>query len=161
MIDRKQAILADLERARAVLNSVLDKLTPEQWAMPVQEGDAHWTAHQVLSHLFDAERGMISQAVRIAAGEEPIPPDFDLNRWNKRATEKLKDKSVAELRQGLAELSLKLKEELDKLSEAQLDRIGRHSSLQMMSVEQIIQLIGAHEIAHAEGIAAALGLATA
>jgi|SRR5579859_651550 len=157
MIDRKQAILDGLENARAKLNNVLDRLTPEQWEKPVQEGDAHWTARQILSHLYDAERGMIGQVIRIANGEEPIPPDFDLNRWNKRATEKLQDKTVAELRQSLVETRARLKEELAKLSDAQLDRIGRHSSLRMMSVEQILREIGVHELEHGKNIAAAFG----
>lgn len=151
--DRTQALLTDLERQRAVLLSVLKRLSEEQWDIPVQEGDARWTARQMLAHLYDAERGMTGQATRIAAGEEPIPPDFDLSRWNKRTVEKLNEKTPAELLQGLNETRARLKEALARLTDADLDKVGRHSSLRMMSVEAIFREIGIHEIIHATAIA--------
>jgi uncharacterized protein (TIGR03083 family) len=158
MTDRTQAILADLQRQRGILLNVIERLTPEQWETPVQDGDAHWTARQMLSHLCDAERGMTGQAIRIAAGEEPIPPDFDLSRWNKRAVEKLSEKSPAELVQNLEETRARLKEVIARLTDPDLDKIGRHSTLRMMSVEAIIREIGIHEIDHASVIAAAFHL---
>ncbi len=158
MSDRTQEILIELEQQRSILLNVLRRLTPEQWEMPVQDGDSHWTARQMLAHLSDAERGMIGQATRIAAGDEPIPPDFDLSRWNKRAVEKLNEKSSAELLQSLTDSRARLKEALTKLTDADLDKVGRHSSLQMMTVEAIFRLIGTHEVDHATNIASALKL---
>ncbi|MHB8625322.1 MAG: DinB family protein [Aggregatilineales bacterium] len=158
MSDRTQEMLTELERQRAALLGVLRRLTPAQWETPVQDGDSHWTARQMVAHLSDAERGMVGQATRIAAGEEPIPPDFDLSRWNKRAVEKLNEKSSAELLQSLTESRVRLKEALAKLTDADLDKVGRHSSLQMMTVEAIFRLIGTHEFNHATIIASALKL---
>ena len=155
LTERSQAILTELERQRAALLSVLNRLSPEQWEIAVQEGDAHWTARQMLSHLYDAERGMTGQAMRIAAGEEPIPPDFDLNRWNKRSVEKLNEKTPAELLQSLTETRARLKDTLAKMTDADLDKVGRHSTLRMMSVEAILREIGIHEIIHAKAIAEA------
>ena len=158
MSERKQKILADLAHARVLLDAVLDQLTAEQWEMSIQDGDEHWTPHNLLAHLFDAERGMVGQATRIAAGETPIPPDFDLDRWNRRAVKKLNDQSVADLRHNLTETRAAVNQAIEALPEAGLDVIGRHSSLQMLSVEAIFRLIGSHERDHAANIAAAFKL---
>jgi len=158
MSDRKQKILAHLSENRAVLNAVLDQLTPEQWETSIQDGDEHWTPHNLLAHLFDAERGMVGQATRIAAGETPIPPDFDLDRWNRRAVKKMSDQTVADLRRSLAETRAAAVQAIEALPEAGLDVIGRHSSLQMLSVEAIFRLIGSHEHDHTAIIAAAFKL---
>lgn len=158
MSNRKQALLTHLTETRATLNHVLDQLTEAQWETPIQEGDERWTAHHMLAHLFDAERGMVNQATRIAAGETPIPPDFDLNRWNRRAVQKLQDQTVADLRARLLETRAVAQQALETLPDAALDSVGRHSSLQMMSVEVMFRLIGDHERAHAALIAEAFQL---
>jgi len=158
MIDRKHALSTGLLQAHATLDAVLDQLTPSQWESPIQEADARWTTRQLLSHLCDAARGQAGQITRIVAGEETVPPDFDLNRWNKRTVEKANDRSVAELRQTLADNHALVAKTLAAVSDADLDKVGRHSSLNMMIVETIFRLIGTHEIVHAKDIAQVFGL---
>lgn len=101
---------------------------------------------------------MTVQITRINAGEETVPPDFDLNRWNKRSVEKAADKQPPELLTALDEGRTALKQVLDGLSDSDLDKRGRHSSLQIMSIEEIARLIGTHETDHMKIIADRLGL---
>ncbi len=155
MSDRKQTILAQLTLTRGHLNEVLDLLTTDQWETTIQGDDEHWTPHNMLAHLTDAERGMVGQATRIAASETPIPPDFNLDRWNRRTVKKLENLTVADLRARLVESRAAAIQAIEAMPEAGLDLIGRHSSLEMMTVEAIFRLIGSHERDHATIISSA------
>ncbi len=151
---RINEIVRRLNESRAYLNSVIRDLTSEQWEMPVQQTDARWTARQMLGHLRDAEKGMTGQITRIAAGQDGVPADFDLNRWNNRQIEKLADKSVAEIVSELETVRANLRGIIDALTDADLDKRGRHGSLQIMSIEAMLHLIAAHQMQHAPEIAA-------
>jgi len=157
MSNRKADILSLLDQTRQQLKAVLDRLQPGDWETQIQDEDQQWTVRQVVSHLVDAQRGMTSQVTRINAGQEAVPPDFDLNRWNKRAVEKAADKTPPELLIMLEEGRAALKQVLDTLSDTDLDKRGRHSSLKIMSIEEIIRLIGTHEADHARIMAEKLG----
>jgi len=153
MSDRKTRILTQLDQTRNRLTAVLDHLRPDDWEQPVQDEDQHWTVRQMVSHLADAQKGMTTQMRRINAGEETVPPDFDINRWNRRAVEKAADRAPDELRATLVTDRAALKQFLDGLSDLDLDKQGRHSSLKIMSIEEIALLIGTHEREHTQVIA--------
>src|SRR5262249_34465245 len=97
MPDRKTEISQLLDDTRQTLKSVLDQLQTADWELQIQETDQLWTVRQIISHLADAQRGMTGQIKRINAGEETVPPDFDLNRWNRRAVEKAAERTPPEL----------------------------------------------------------------
>nr|AIA16335.1 DinB superfamily [uncultured bacterium] len=158
MTDRKTDIFQHLDQTRQTVKGVLDHLQPADWETPIQDGDQHWSARAMLVHMVDAQRGMTNQLSKIAVGEDVIPPDFDLSRWNRRQVEKNADKTVPELLAALDEGRVTLKKAIEGLSDADLDKRGRHSSLEIMSVEQIARLIGTHEAEHAQIIARKLGL---
>ncbi len=160
MSDRKTNILTGLDQTRHTLTVVLDHLRPEDWEQPVQDEDQCWTARQMVVHLVDSQKGMTTQIRRIHAGEETVPPDFDLNRWNRRAVEKAADRTPEELRAALGSDRAALKQVLGGLSDADLDKQGRHSSLKIMSIEEIAVLIGTHERDHAQVIARRFALDT-
>lgn len=150
----KQEILALLTEARQELLDTLNSLTPEQWETIVFPGDddAAWTVTDLLRHLSDSERGLTGQAQAWQAGKNPIPPDFDLARWNKRAVQKRKDKSAEELLSDLAESRKALLAFIDTLQPDDWQKKGRHASLRILTIEQIIKLIGHHERDHARNI---------
>jgi uncharacterized damage-inducible protein DinB len=158
MSDRKQAILDALAQGREHLTTVLGSLQPDDWEKTVQEGDQNWTVRQIVTHLADAQKGMTGQMTTINSGQEAIPADFDLDRWNKRAVEKGADKTPEILISALDEGRVKLLQFIDGLSDADMDKQGRHSSLKIMTIEQIALLIASHEVEHAQVIADALGL---
>ncbi len=158
MSARTHDILKQLDQTRHTLRSVLDHLQLADWEKTIQDEDQKWTVRQIVSHLVDAQRGMTGQISRISVGEDTIPPDFDLNRWNRRAVEKQADKTPQELVTALEDGRTALKQVVNGLTDDQLDRRGRHSSLRIMSVEEIIRLIGTHEADHARVIADKLGV---
>src|SRR5437763_6180620 len=160
MSARMDDILKQLDQTRHTLRSVLDHLQIDDWAKTIQDEDQQWTVRQIVSHLVDAQRGMTGQISKISMGEDVIPPDFDLNRWNRRAVEKQADKTPQDLIAALEDGRIALKQVVNGLTDDQLHKRGRHSSLTIMSVEEIVRLIGTHEAAHARIIADQLGLSS-
>jgi hypothetical protein len=160
MSERIDYLMARLDKTRALLDSVLDQVGGQVEAQVYSDG-LGWTVRQLAIHLADAERGQHNVAVNIADGRDIVPPDFDIERYNRRITEKLDDKTFEQARQELAESRHKLKEWLRTLSDEQLDRAGRHASQHILTVEQFVKVIGNHERDHANDIARALGIAVA
>ncbi len=159
MTERIDTLKAKLSEARDLLNRVLDAVG-DRWETPVYSDGLQWNVRQLVVHLADADRGNSRQAQGIAAGMEVIPADFDIERYNRRVTEKNADKSVAQAREALAASRAELLAWLDGLSdEAVLDQEGRHASLEIMSVANILRLMALHEKGHALDIARTLDIA--
>lgn len=157
-MSRLHSTIAYLDDSRADLRAILTRLSKEDWEAPIQDEDLQWTARQIIAHLVDAQRGMLGQMMKINQGAEAIPPDFDLARWNKRAVEKQSERTPDDLLAQLTDDFAKLTTFLATLTDADLDKRGRHSSLQIMSIEETARLIGEHERHHAQTIAAKLAL---
>lgn len=158
MPDRTADILNSLDQNRREVKQILDRLQPDDWEKTIQEADQRWTVRQIVTHMVSAQKGMSGQIVRINAGEETVPPDFDLNRWNQRSVQKSADKTPQELLDALDEDREALKQTLRGLQDSDYDKRGRHGSLLIMSIEEIARLIGTHEADHARIIAEKLGL---
>jgi hypothetical protein len=146
-----------LVSARAYLDNILDQVG-DRWDEQVYSDGLGWTVKQIVHHLADADRGHNFQLLGIAQGQSPIPEDFDLERYNASVTKKTVEKSVEQSRADLNENRASLNEWLDNLDEATLDVEGRHASLKIMSVSQILKLMAGHERMHAKDIADALGI---
>lgn len=157
--ERKDALLHKLSANRAALLALCTDLTDAQWHARAFGEGSEWEVGDVLRHLADSERGMTALMARIREGSEGVSADFDLNRWNQRAVTKLADKSPAELMAGMDDSRAALLAFIDTLADDDWDKVGRHGSMRMMSIEQICELIADHEQTHADSIAAALATA--
>jgi hypothetical protein len=156
-MSRQESILKQLEKSHTQLTEYLGRLSPADWERPIQDEDQRWTTRQMLIHLVDSQKGMTGQMMRINQGEEAIPPDFDLDRWNKRTVEKNAERTVDDLLAQLQSDYTKLTAFVTSLSDADLDKRGRHSSLVVMSLEEIARLIASHEAEHLQLIMNKLG----
>lgn len=157
MSARIQGLKDHLAANRAFLERVLDRAADQQDTQVYSDG-LQWTVRDIVLHLADADAGHNQQVMNIAAGRDLIPPDFDVQRYNASRTQKNADKTFADGRAALGESRAALLAWLDTIEEAQLDAEGRHASLRVMSVEQILRLMGHHEQQHAQDIVAALSL---
>lgn len=157
MSERIQALKARLDHSRQYLEKVINAVG-DRWDASVYSDGLAWNVRQVLVHLADAERGHYNQATNIAEGKDIIPPDFDIQRYNKRTTEKGAEKTAQQALEELTTQRTQLLAWLDTLDEARLDQQGRHASLQIMSVEDIVIQASEHERLHAQDIAKALDL---
>lgn len=152
MTDRKEAVVDKLNQTRNQFVAVTTALSPEQWDTPIYGEGSEWRVADILRHVADSERGMTALMVQIQAGGEGVPPDFDLDRWNKRAVGKLVDKTPEELLAGMAESREQLLAFIDTIQPEDWDKKGRHASLRIMSIEEVCNLIADHEAGHAQEI---------
>jgi hypothetical protein len=94
----------------------------------------------------------------IATGEETIPADFDLERFNRRSVEKRAETSIEEVRSALATTAAERDAWLDTIDDATLDKQGRHGSMHILSIEKIMNVIADHDLDHANDISRVLKL---
>lgn len=155
MADRKSELKSKLAESRRILDTVFDQVG-DRWEAQVYSDGLGWTVKQIAAHLVDAERGHFTQASNIAEGRDIIPADFDIERYNKSRTEKNADKTPEQSRQELEEIRAQITSWLDALEEEKLDHQGRHATLQIMTVHDILRLMSLHERSHAADIARSL-----
>ena len=152
------AIRADNQAKAASVTAVLARVTESGWGAPVYSPDhaATWTVHDVIAHLLDSTEGQLRTARMIANGEDPLPPDFDLQRWNKRIVEKAADKDTAEMIAAVRDNVDAWLQFLDEVPEAALDNQGRYPSGDIETVENYIVRYSNHEATHAADLEKAL-----
>jgi hypothetical protein len=155
--DKKTALKQKLAASRAETLALAHGLTDEQWNTPAFSEGSEWRVIDVVRHVADSERGMTSLIVQVCAGGEGAPADFDLARWNRRAVEKLADQTPQQLLAGMADNRMKLLGVVDALTEEDLAKRGRHASLRIMSVEEVLNLIADHERDHVAAVRTAVG----
>lgn len=152
------AVKHDLADARALLDSVLDQVG-NRWENQIYSDGAAWTARQLVIHLANADRGHNNQIMGIVAGKEVIPPDFDIERYNRRSVEKQAEMTPEEGRAALSETRAALLAWLDTADESILTLSGRHASLNILTLDQFFRVMSDHERQHAREMATALGIA--
>jgi uncharacterized damage-inducible protein DinB len=157
MTDRKAELKAKLNDSRQILDTVFDQVG-DRWDAQVYSDGLGWTVKQIAAHLVDAERGHLSQASNIAEGKDIIPEDFDIQRYNASRTQKNIDKTPEESRAALKEVRQEILAWLDNIEDEKLDRKGRHATLQIMTVHDILRLVSLHERGHAADIARTLDI---
>ena len=158
MSQRIESLKQALIEARQHLDHVLGQVG-NRWDTQVYSDGAQWNVRQLVIHLAISHQGLNNQAIGIAEGREMIPADFDINRYNQRSVEKRAELTVDEARTSLSDSHSALVEWLDTADDSALDQTGRHASLNILSVEQIVQNIADHQRGHASDIARTLNIA--
>ncbi len=157
--DRKAKLRQTIEADHAASMAIYNRLSPEQWSAPVPSDEgAQWTAHDVLAHVSGSEAGQLGQIQRGVAGGVTVPNDFDVDRYNRRAVQKQAAVPVAELLAIIERDHQAVLAELDAVSDADLDKTGRHARGDTLTIEQFFHRITEHRRQHAEALAHTLGL---
>lgn len=155
MSEKVAAYLHKLVEARAFLEHVLDQVG-SRWETPVYSEGANWTVRQIAIHLAVSDKGHNNMMAAIAQGENTIPEDFDLERFNRRSVEKRAEMSPDEVRQSLRATAAERIAWLDMHDDTVLEKKGRHGSMQILSIAEILDVIAGHDRTHARDIAEAL-----
>ncbi len=150
--ETKVQIFQKLSGVRQTLLSTLDDLESEQWEKTVYTEDADWTVKDLFGHLMDSERSMTRLIEVIKEGGEGVPPDFDRNRWNARTIKRTTGLTTDEIHSEMITNRGRLLEMLYDMPDEDWTKKGRHGSLQVMSVEEILNLIADHENEHLRDI---------
>ncbi|MGJ3237454.1 MAG: DinB family protein [Anaerolineae bacterium] len=152
MSQRIATLKQNLTQARSTLNQALDRAQDHADEQIYSEG-AQWTLRQLAIHLALADIGHNQMVWQYAQDKEFIPADYDINRYNKRSVEKQDEMTYAQARASLAQSREAFIAWLDALDDdSVLDKTGRHATLRILSLEQIIGIMYQHEIAHANDI---------
>lgn len=158
--DKKVALKEHLNQARAQLLAIVEQIQARDlWDVPVQAEGERWTALQMLRHLQDAQLGLTGQLKRLVMGEQTVPQDFDINRWNARQQRKMEDASLTpdQALESLAVGQQALFEFIDSIQDEDWAREGWQAGLQqMLPLERLIYVVGEHEAQHAAEMANAL-----
>ncbi len=158
MSERIAKIKADLADSRRYLNNVLDQVG-DHWDTQVYSDGAAWTVQQLALHLMITDKGHNNMLKGIATGEETIPADFDLERFNRRSVEKRAETPVDEIRSSLATTAADREAWLDTIDDETLDKTGRHGSMHILSIAKILSVVANHDRDHAADIARVLNIA--
>jgi uncharacterized protein (TIGR03083 family) len=157
--NRKDLIRQRLATSRQDLLSLLETLSQEQWQTAVfSEEEDGWQVADVLRHLVAAERGMLNLIERIRVGEEGVPADFDLHRYNNAMVRKSKEKSPPVLLADMSDVRERLLGLLESIEEDDWQKKGRHGSMHIMTIEEIFKTIALHDKMHGRDIRHALAL---
>jgi DinB superfamily len=157
MSERIQNIKQYLAESRSWLNHVLDQVG-DRWDTQVYSEGASWNVRQLATHLMITDKGHNNTIMGIVRGEEIIPADFDLERYNRRSVEKRGELSIQEIRDNLATSAAERNVWLDSIDDAALDKKGRHGSMRILTVEEILTVIADHDRDHANDIARVLNI---
>ena len=153
---RKERVLAEIDSARNALLAQISQVNEDQWQNTVfAEGD-NWTILDILRHLFNAEKSMGRLIETIKAGGEGAPADFDLARFNASRVRKSQALTTAEIKQGLVDSRAYILQVIEGLAAEDWEKKGRHGSMRILTIEEILYVIAEHDQTHTQHIAAAL-----
>ncbi len=156
MSERLEQHKQQLADSRAQLLDALQRIG-ERGDEQIYSDGAQWTLRQLAIHLALADAGHNNMIYHYAEGKEFIPADYDIERFNKRSVEKRAEMTLEQAMAGLNQS----REELLAWFDAQpddsfLDQSGRHASLRIMTISEIIDTMAEHERGHTHDILAML-----
>jgi hypothetical protein len=158
-MDRIGELKAALDQSRAGLLATLDRVAEGERDVKVHSEEDGWTVRDIVSHLFDSERGQMMQIERIRNGEPTVPDDFDVDRWNRGRQRRMAEMEWDEIVAGLHETREALRAALDGIDDEELALTGRHPALQQeIPLQRYLEIIAWHETTHTGEIRAGLGL---
>jgi hypothetical protein len=157
MTGRVDEAKQQLAEARWYLNKVLDQVGDRWDAQVYTEGES-WTVKQVLLHLMITDKGHNNMMMAIARGENTIPDDFDLDRYNRRSVEKRADVSPEQARAALTQTAAEREAWLDTIDDDVMLKQGRHGSMRILTIGQILDVVADHDRSHGNDIAKALDI---
>ena len=152
MNDRKEKVLEKLTRVRQQLLQLVAEVDDAGWERKIYSDSDQWQVSDLFRHIVDAEPGMTGFIKNVRDGGYGVPPDFDLARWNASRVKKFGELSIEQLTAELTKNRTKLLEVVDTLKAEDWDKKGRHASLRIMTIEEVLHRIADHESEHMEDI---------
>ena len=158
MSARSAALRKQLETHHAELLVMLGSLQPEQMhsAVYAHGTAAEWTVQALLAHMANAAEGMLQIAQAVARGGNPVPEDWDVDRWNQSQVRKDAAEPAASLISRIQKAHASWIEFVGVVSDLELERMGRHPIGRTLSVKQMVQTHALHQVQHIRELAAAL-----
>jgi hypothetical protein len=152
MMDRRNAIAAELEKGLAETVSFFRSLSPDALRTQLYQDGAQWTVQQVLAHFAAIERSMHRLFKDILAGGPGAPPDFDFERYNLSQTRKYDGRTLDELIDRFKEVRHETIRIVREMKEEDLYRKGMHAFHGHGRLDRFIRWAYEHVRIHEEDI---------
>jgi uncharacterized damage-inducible protein DinB len=132
------------DKTIAFFNSLKD----DNWEIAVYTEGSEWTVQNVLAHFVSAEQGFIRLFRDILSGGEGASDDFDIDRYNAKQQELIKDISRQELVKLFKASRFEMISLVSSLSTDDLQREGRHPFLGLTTLGEMIKMVYRHNQIH-------------
>jgi hypothetical protein len=131
-------------------------LTDEQWQREVYTEGATWVIRNVLSHFVTSERGLVKLFEQIRQGGAGSPDDFSIDRYNAAMQARTEALTPVELLEQFKTIRAESVAWTAGLSDAELEKQGRHPFLGMTTLREMIKMLYIHNLTHSRDIKKAL-----
>jgi hypothetical protein len=128
--------------------SIFTGLTDDQWQKQVYTEGATWTIRNVLAHFVTSERGLLKLFENIRQGGAGTSEDFSIDRYNAAMQARTKEATPQELLEQYKTTRAESVAWTSALSEADLDKQGRHPFLGVTTLREMIKMLFLHNQLH-------------
>jgi uncharacterized damage-inducible protein DinB len=128
--------------------SIFAGLTDAEWQKEVYTEDATWTIRNVLAHFVTSERGLLKLFENIRHGGVGASDDFSIDRYNASMQERTKEATPQELLEQYKTIRAESIAWASGLSEAELEKQGRHPFLGVTTIREMIKMLYIHNLTH-------------
>jgi hypothetical protein len=149
-------VLASIKSAEARVREIFAELTPQQLQQQVHEEPGGWTASQLLAHL-TGNRERMQQFLAPDANWESLYGDA-FETWNQQWVVERDGASLSELLGELEEQNALACADIERLGEAELNRVVPSRSAEMPLIEMFHVVCARHCLSHSAVVASALKL---
>jgi hypothetical protein len=145
---RVSTLIAKLEKGQRKTQEILATLTDEQWSRVIYSDPYPWTMRDLLAHFLSSEIELLLLAQDVARGGSGAPEGFDYNGFNASEHRRLAGEGSTALLASLADARAKTLAWLGTVRDDDLNHMGRHPALGMVTLETIITAIYGHVLFH-------------
>jgi uncharacterized damage-inducible protein DinB len=128
--------------------SIFTGLADDQWQKEVYTEGATWTIRNVLAHFVTSERGLLQLFENVRQGGEGAAQDFSIDRYNAAMQERAKEAAPQELLEQYKSIRAEAVAWTSGLSEADLDKQGRHPFLGTTTIREMVKMLYIHNLTH-------------
>jgi len=123
-------------------------LTDDQWQKEVYTEGATWTIRNVLAHFVTSERGLLKLFESICQGGVGAGEDFSIDRYNAAMQARTQESTPQELLEQYKTIRAKSVDWISGLSEADLEKQGRHPFLGVTTLREMVKMLYIHNLTH-------------
>ncbi len=128
--------------------SIFAGLGDEQWQREVYTEGTTWTVRNILAHFVTAERGLLKLFENIRQGGPGAADDFSIDRYNASMQARTQELTPQELLEQYKTTRAESIAWTLGLSEADLEKQGRHPFLGVTTIREMIKMLFLHNQLH-------------
>lgn len=127
-------------------------LKSSQWDQQLYTEGSCWSIRLVLAHFVSSEASFFKLFENVLAGGQGAPEGFDIDAYNERKVDQLREMTPTDLLNRFAELRQESAMLVARMSPEDLSRTGRHPFLGVTRLEDMIKLLYRHNQIHLRDI---------